>query len=129
MPMSSLGLTFRSVRLHCLRTEVNRMRNAGFAAAALALTLTAGCNKDNGSTANGTANGAPVGTAGRADNGVSSGDRDFVRDVATMNTAEIELAKVAAARAGGTDVKQFAQKMVTDHNSAGEKLKTYASQH
>jgi putative membrane protein len=103
------------------------MRNAGFAVAAIALALTVGCNKDTGST--NTANGAAVGTAGKADNGVSSGDRDFVRDVATMNTAEIELARLATARAAGADVKQFAQMMVTDHNGAGEKLKAYATQH
>jgi len=101
------------------------MRNAGLAVAALALALTVGCNKDSGSTTDGTA----VGTAGRSDNGVSSGDRDFVRDVATMNTAEIELARLATAQGAGADVKQFAQMMVTDHNGAGEKLKMYAAQH
>ena len=99
------------------------MKNAGFAVAALALALTVGCSKDNASATNGTA-----GTAGRADSGVSSGDRDFVRDVATMNAAEIELAQLATARAAGQDVKQFAQMMVTDHNGASEKLKLYASQ-
>ena len=99
------------------------MKNAGLAVAALALALTVGCNKDPGSTT-----GGGVGTAGRADNGVSSGDRDFVRDVAAMNAAEIELARLATARAAGADVKQFAQMMVTDHTGAGEKLKMYASQ-
>ena len=98
------------------------MRNAGFAVVALALALTVACNKDNGATTSGAA-----GTAGRTA-GVSSGDRDFVRDVATMNAAEIELARVATARAAGADVKQFAQMMVTDHNGAAEKLKLYASQ-
>ena len=98
------------------------MRNAGFAVAAFALALTVGCNKDTGSTTTGTASGPAVGTAGRADNAVSSGDRDFVRDVAIMNTAEIELARLATARAAGADVKKFAQMMVTDHNGAGEKL-------
>lgn len=105
------------------------MRNAGFAVTALALALTVGCNKDNNSTSSGAANGPAVGTAGRADNGISSGDRDFVREVAQMNTAEVELAKLATARAAGADVKQFAQMVVTDHNSAGEKLTMYASQH
>jgi predicted outer membrane protein len=99
------------------------MRNAGFAAVALALALSVGCNRDNAST-----NGTAVGTAGRAENGVSSGDRDFVRDVATMNMAEIELARLASGQAAGADVKQFAQMMVTDHNGAAEKLKMYASQ-
>jgi putative membrane protein len=103
------------------------MKNAGLAVAALALALTVACNKDTGSTTTTTAGGASVGTAGKAD-GVSSGDRDFVRDIAVMNTAEIELARLAAARGAGNDVKQFAQMMLTDHNASGEKLKAYASQ-
>jgi putative membrane protein len=110
------------------QAEVNTMRNTGFAVAALALALTVGCSKNDGATTDG-ANGAAVGTAGRADNGISSGDRDFVRDVAAMNTAELELARIANTRAAGPDVKQFAQMMVTDHTTAAEKLKTFASQH
>jgi len=102
------------------------MRKAGFLAVALALGLTVACNKDNASN---NANGSTVGTAGRADNGVSSGDRDFVRDVASMNAAEIELGRLASQRAASPDVKQFAQMVVTDHTSAGDKLKAFASQH
>jgi putative membrane protein len=102
------------------------MRKAGFLAVALALGLTVACNKDNASN---NANGSTVGTAGRADNGVSSGDRDFVRDVASMNTAEIELGRLASQRAASPDVKQFAQMVVTDHTTAGDKLKAFASQH
>jgi putative membrane protein len=102
------------------------MRKAGFLAVALALGLTVACNKDNASN---NANGSTVGTAGRADNGVSSGDRDFVRDVASMNTAEIELGRLASQRAASPDVKQFAQMVVTDHTAAGDKLKAFASQH
>src|SRR3982751_5194935 len=83
------------------------MKRTGLIAAAIALTLTAACNKDN--TANKNANGSTVGTAGRTDNSVSSGDRDFVRDVAAMNMAEIELGRLASQRAAGNEVKQFAQ--------------------
>src|SRR3982751_107773 len=103
------------------------MKRTGLIAAAIALTLTAACNKDN--TANKNANGSTVGTAGRTDNSVSSGDRDFVRDVAAMNMAEIELGRLASQRAAGSEVKQFAQMVVTDHTQSGEKLKQFASQH
>ena len=100
------------------------MRRMGVMAMALAAVITVGCNKSE----NKTANDAAIGTAGR-DSGVGIGDRDFVRDVATMNMAEIELSRTAAQRAADTNVKKFAQMMVDDHTGAGDKLKAFAAQH
>ena len=101
------------------------MRRMGVMAVALAAVMAVGCNKSDRSAANGSA----VGTAGRAENGVGAGDKDFVRDVAVMNMAEIELSRTALQKSAGPDVKQFAQMMVDDHNSAGEKLTAVATQH
>jgi len=101
------------------------MRRMGVVAVALTAVIAVGCNKSDNRAANGSA----VGTAGRAENGVSAGDKDFVRDVATMNMAEIELSRTALQKGAGPDVKQFAQMMVDDHTSAGEKLKAVATQH
>lgn len=103
------------------------MRNGVILAAALAVSMTAACNRDNRAATNG--NGSTVGTAGRTDNGISSGDRDFVRDVAEMNRADLELGRLASERATSPDVKQFAQMMVTDHTGAGDKLQAFAAQH
>jgi predicted outer membrane protein len=58
---------------------------------------------------------------------MSSGDLDLVRDVAKLNTADLELGRLASDR-GGADVKQFAQMMVRDHTEAGTKLQQFASQ-
>jgi predicted outer membrane protein len=103
------------------------MKRSGFVVAALALALTAGCNK--GTTArNDTNNGAAVGTAGR-DGGLSNSDRDFIRDIATMNAAELELGRLASERASTPEVKRFAQMMVTDHTSAGDKVQAFVAQH
>jgi len=103
------------------------MRRLGVVTLGLALALTGACNKDNRAPANGT--GASVGTAGRTESDVSSGDRNFVRDVAEMNMSEIALARLGSERASTPDVKQFAQTVVTDHTSAGDKLRAYATQH
>ena len=100
------------------------MRRMGVMAMALAAVVTVGCNR----TDNKTANDATVGTAGR-DSGVGIGDRDFVRDAATMNMAEIELSRSALQRAADANVKKFAQMMVDDHTGAGDKLKAFAAQH
>ncbi len=65
---------------------------------------------------------AAVGTGG-AGADVKSDD-EFVRDVAAKNMAEIELCRMALARATSTDVKVFAQQLIEDHGAAGEKLKS-----
>ena len=99
------------------------MRKTAVCAAALAVALAAGCNRSTTTTDNS----ATVGTAGRSTSGMSSGDLDLVRDVAKMNTADLELGRLASDR-GGADVKQFAQMMVRDHTEAGTKLQQFASQ-
>jgi len=102
------------------------MRTLAAISLGLALVVGAGCNKDNRAPANGS--GASVGTAGRTDSSISNGDKDFVRDVAEMNMAEVELGRLASERGSGSDVKQFAQMVVTDHTAAGDKLRAYATQ-
>ena len=99
------------------------MRKTAVCAAALAVALAAGCNRST-TPAN---NDATAGTAGRTANGMSSGDLDLVRDVAKLNTADLELGRLASDR-GGADVKQFAQMMIRDHTEAGTKLQQFASQ-
>ncbi len=47
---------------------------------------------------------------------------DFVRKAAAANSAEIQLGQLASQRAQNPDVKQFAQKMVTDHTLALDQL-------
>ena len=98
------------------------MRRMGVLAVALAATLAAGCNNDTAPKDSPT-----VGTAGRAD--VRAADRDFVRDVATINMAEIELGRAAMERSASADVKKFADMMVKDHPGAGDKLKALATQY
>jgi len=102
------------------------MKRSVFVVAALALAVTVGCNK--GTTAKNETNSATVGTAGR-DGGLSSSDRDFVRDVAQMNAAELDLGRLASERASTPEVKQFAQMMVTDHTAAGDKVNAFVAQH
>jgi len=100
------------------------MRGMGVFAVALAATLVVGCNKDNAAR-----NDAAVGTAGRAEDNIRGADRDFVKDAATSNMAEIELSRTALDRSASADVKKFAQMMVDDHPAAGDKLKALVAQH
>jgi putative membrane protein len=101
------------------------MKQFCVASLAVAAMLATGCNKSHDNAAGA---GATAGTSGRADTHVSSGDRDFVKDVSSMNAAEIDLSRLATERASSPDVKSFAQMMITDHTAAGAQLSGVAVQ-
>jgi len=79
-------------------------------------------NANTGINANATAQTSPVTTAPakRSDNG-------FVNTVAMDGLAEVELGHLAMQKAKNPEVKQFAQRMVTDHSKANVELKQLAS--
>ena len=104
------------------------MRRTLFLSLVLATALAGGCRgKDRDEAAAPPAGSAPVGTSGDAD--IKGSDKDFARDVAIANMAEIDMARMAAERGTDTNVKKFAQMMIDDHNQAGTKLQALAAQH
>ena len=54
-------------------------------------------------------------------------DNHFVMEAAQGSMAEVELGQLAADKASNAKVKEFGQRMVTDHGKAGEELKTLAA--
>jgi putative membrane protein len=67
---------------------------------------------------------AAVGTGGA---GANLDNDDFVRDVAIKNMAEVELSRMALDKAADPNVRAFAQMMIDEHGSAGDKLKSVVS--
>ncbi len=67
---------------------------------------------------------AQVGSSGQ----LSSADREFVRKAAEGGLAEVELGQLATEKASSQDVKQFGQRMVSDHSQANTQLKEIAAQ-
>ena len=59
--------------------------------------------------------------------GMSSQDRDFVMDAAMGGLLEVELGRWAAQKGTSDAVKQFGQRMVTDHGQANQELMSLAS--
>jgi putative membrane protein len=53
---------------------------------------------------------------------LSAGDKAFVTEVANGGLAEVQLAQLAMQKASSPQVKQFAQRMATDHTKANEEL-------
>ena len=53
--------------------------------------------------------------------------KDFVHHLTIVNTAEVDLGKLAVERGTAEEVKKFARMMVDDHTASGDKLKALAS--
>ena len=54
---------------------------------------------------------------------LSSSDRTFVEKAAGGGMAEVQLGQLASQKASDPQVKQFAQRMITDHTKANDQLK------
>jgi putative membrane protein len=59
---------------------------------------------------------------------LSSADQNFVKKAAEGGMAEVELGNLAKEKASSSEVKQFGERMVTDHSKANEQLKSIASE-
>ena len=55
-------------------------------------------------------------------------DKEFVRKALEGGMAEVQLGQLAAEKGTSDDVKQFGQKMVTDHTKLGDQMKVVAQQ-
>lgn len=60
--------------------------------------------------------------------GIAAADAAFVKEAAVGGMAEVELGNLAKEKAASNDVKQFGDRMVTDHSRAGDELKQWAQQ-
>jgi putative membrane protein len=58
----------------------------------------------------------------------ASPDQDFATRAAAAGLAEVELGNMARDKATSQQVKDFAQKMLTDHGTANDELRTVAAQ-
>ena len=113
---------------------VKRIRNGILLSSAGILALM-GASCANEPSNKSTANSAPIiktepakPASDKGDSVVTGGDLAFMNEAAPGGMAEVELGKLAAAKAENAEVKAFAQKMVEDHSKAGDELKQLAAQ-
>jgi putative membrane protein len=82
---------------------------------------TSGSSDTSAAGAASTANNAAAKQAG-----VSTADRNLMRELAMANLAEIETAKLAQSKTSNEQVRSFAQRMIDDHTKAMEQLQQLA---
>jgi putative membrane protein len=58
---------------------------------------------------------------------LTSSEKDFMTNAARGSMLEVQLGNLAAQKASSPDVKQFGERMVTDHGQLGQKLQQLAS--
>jgi len=75
-------------------------------------------------TATDTATTATTGTPAAS---LSDADKDFMNKAAQGGMAEVSLGQLAASKGTDSGVKDFGNRMVTDHGKAGDELKALAS--
>jgi len=84
---------------------------------------------DTGTTTMATATdtSATTSTTGTTAASLSEKDKEFVIEAAQGGMAEVSLGQMAAAKATNNDVKEFGNRMVTDHSKANDELKQLAT--
>lgn len=58
----------------------------------------------------------------------SAADKKFVTQATEVSNAEIQLGNLAQQKSSSDDVKQFGQKMVTDHTNLNQQMQPFAQQ-
>lgn len=58
---------------------------------------------------------------------LTSSEREFMMNAARGSMAEVKLGNLAAQKASSNDVKQFGERIATDHSQLGQKLQQLAS--
>lgn len=66
--------------------------------------------------------------SGTGSTGPSSGDKHFVKEATEGSNAEVALGKLAQEKSNSQDVKQFGERMVTDHTKLNEQMAPVAQQ-
>jgi putative membrane protein len=95
----------------------------GFAAGSIAQT---GTTQSGGKSTDGNTTGTKASAKDSAGGNLQGADRTFAMKAAQGGLAEVEAGKAAQQKAQNDAVKQFAQRMVTDHGKANEELMSLA---
>jgi putative membrane protein len=98
---------------------------AGIAVAVLALAAAPALAQSSAGSTKQSAKQAP---ASASTSTVSAADRAFAKEAAIGGMTEVELGNLAKQNASSADVKQFGDRMVTDHGKGNDELKLWASQ-
>jgi len=74
-----------------------------------------------------TATATTTGVTGGTSSALAPDDKEFVSKAGMGGLAEVQMGNLAASKASSLDVKNFGQRMVTDHSKANEELQQLAT--
>jgi putative membrane protein len=94
----------------------------------LAATVAAGVSTLSAQDAQDTNSGSKSSRSSMSGSKASASDSKFVSEAASGGMAEVKLGQLAQEKASSEKIKEFGQKMVTDHTKASEELKQVAQQ-
>lgn len=90
------------------------------------LALAQAPSPDTGTGTSPAAQSGETAASGHSASELSKTDKTFVRKAAEGGLAEVQLGQLAQQQGGSDAVKEFGQRMVTDHQAANEKLQAIA---
>src|SRR5215471_8734040 len=114
-----LTLGFTALILPACETQPERERERGGAAPSPAVGVTPSPAVTPSPYGSPTPTGSPV--------ALTAPEKQFMENAARGNMLEVQLGNLAAQRASSNDVKQFGERMATDHGQLGQKLQQLAS--
>jgi putative membrane protein len=110
------------------------MKSTLLALSLMAALVFAGCSQnranprdDNGQNQSTAADQNNNNTSGGASDKLAASDEEFAQKAATGGQAEVQLGQLASEKATNPKVKEFAQRMVSDHGQANQQLQQIAS--
>jgi putative membrane protein len=110
----------------CMKKYAIKSRLAVIGLAAI-LAGTVACGSSNTEKANAPAANPPAATPPPATAALTSQDKDFMSNAAKAGYDEIQLAQLALKKSKNESVRDFAQKIITDHTKANEDLAKIAT--
>jgi putative membrane protein len=84
--------------------------------------MSTGRGTDGAATTPGEMSGDTMGSSSSAAGFGTSADKDFAKKAVEGGNAEVALGKLAQQKSNSADVKQFGQRMVTDHTKMNEEM-------
>jgi putative membrane protein len=110
----------------CKKENYNNTDTATTTTSATDTSATTSTVDTSGTETSGTTSTSSTGSSGGTVSSLDPADKDFVMKTAQASMAEVSLGQMASSKGTSPDVKNFGNRMVSDHGKANDELKQLA---